>query len=202
MCFFGANWGQWKQAAHYGHIVLGATRQHDHPFGVMVVVNWQSLLCFFFLMVLHFLMVFVDEQCHTCYFRNSISWKTDLCVCQQSFFYFRSVLKTLVTSLKNFPATTKPQIPNTMPCSNCGSFTRAVTPNLKDRITQFHRACIGSKSELFSGPWLIRSVECQLSVPLMGPTHIVVIAGKQNEEQLVLINNNLTTKWPKQLWFA
>lgn len=33
------------------------------------------------------------------------------------------------------------------------------------------------KSKLFFSPQLIRSVVCQLSVPHMGPTHIVVIAG-------------------------
>lgn len=55
-----------------------------------------------------------------------------------------------------------------------GCFTWAAIQNPKHNVEN-PRIC--SKSEPTSGLWLIRSLECQLSIPQAGPTHIVVIAG-------------------------
>lgn len=69
-----------------------------------------------------------------------------------------------------------------------GCFTRAAVQNPKHNVEN-PRIC--SKSEPTSGLWLIRSLECQLSIPQTGPTHIVVIVGIPYEEQLVLRNRKI-----------
>lgn len=53
-------------------------------------------------------------------------------------------------------------------------FTCVLTQNPKHSI---EKPSVCSTSEPASGLWLMRSLECQLSVPHTKPTHIVVIAG-------------------------
>lgn len=62
-------------------------------------------------------------------------------------------------------------------CSNFGQTTLALMQKTPEQHSFKEKPCICFKSKPSLSPRLIRSVECQLSVLQMGPTHIVVIAG-------------------------
>lgn len=71
----------------------------------------------------------------------------------------------------------------------CSSLTLLAVIQNAEKYFFIEKPHISSKSNFPHGIWLIRSVECQLSVPQMGPTHTVVIAGLPRSRSNWLINN-------------